>query len=308
MGGVMIRHGLLAMLPLGPRLAFERAATTQYALNARRLELFARLLAALRAEGIKPVLLKSSALFSVLHPRLAYSQMSDVDAWIPADRLPACGRVLRALGYVEFDRQADAWDYRDATGTLRLDLHHRFRLYEHLPDESLFVGRQAAFPGLGRVRVFEPNAMLAHLVYHLNEHRRQLGYQLRWLLDVAYALQAWRDELRLEPLHGLLGSRRRVGQVLRAVRFVADELDGPVPTPLLAAAGSMEGFTLEEVFRSQRTDPWPLWRPRGWLRVASCALGRSRLDDRLYPRPGDPFARLLDRLREARDLAAAERL
>ena len=193
---------------------------------------------------------------------------------------------------------ADAADYLDQRGAVRVDLHWTLRLFEHLPFESLWETLPAGFPGVDSVLVLRPNPMLAHLVYHLNAHRPYFGYQLRWLLDVGFVLQRYREDLRYGEVERLLPVRADRCNVLRVVEFFRKELGLAAPPGLAGIAAGVPSFTLEEVLRSQRFNPWPLSHPSGWLRLGACVAGFSDFDYRRAPRVTEFAARLADRRRE----------
>jgi hypothetical protein len=268
--------------------------------NAARMNAYAELTRALRERGVELLLLKSSALVALEIMHLG-SSMTDVDALVSAHLHAVATDVLAARGYAPAGSQRDTGDWLDPSGALRLDLHHSFGLFAHLDLGALTVAREARYPGLGQVRVLEPNAFLVHLIVHLNEHRPELGYQLCWLIDVGRALGAWRDELRWEAMSRLVQWPHQRLWMLRTMRFFECELDVALPADLAAHAAAFSPVTLAEVLRSRRTQPWRFQRLRGWKSLLNCLLGKDELRHRVIPQPADPFVRVIDVFRERRD-------
>jgi hypothetical protein len=266
--------------------------------NEARLARYAEVVAALRTRDVEPLLLKSAALVALGIMHLG-SPMSDVDAFIDPDDLGTAEDVLRSLGYA--GRGVPASDWVDPTGALRLDLHSRFGLFAHREMQALIVTRETHSPGLGRVRVFEPNAFLVHLIVHLNEHRREFGYQLCWLLDVGRALRAWNAEVDWNVMSALVLWPHHRLWMLRTLRFFEKELDVELPQRLAAYTRDVSAPTLAEVLRTRRTQPWRFYRLRAWTDLARCVAGKQALRHRIVPHPGDALARAVDVYRERRD-------
>lgn len=307
-GQALIEADLAPAFPASLERHLRTVVAEKQARNLRRMARWAELAAELRARSIEPILLKSTALVALLHADQAAHEMSDVDVLVAPGQLPAVEALLRERGLRLHERQADAADWRDPDDALRVDLHHAFRMFGSRDLPSLVMEREATCPGLGTVTMLGPDANLAHLVFHLNAHRPVLGYRLRWIVDIAVTLRAFGHELSWVAIEYLLPEARHQAWVLRMVRFCEEELRVAIRGSLPAVAAGIEPFTVEEVLRSQRIDPWRLRRSVGaWVRLGACMLGVRR-SDRLVPRPGDALGWARDRLREHRALRSAARI
>jgi hypothetical protein len=235
------------------------------------------------------------------------SPMNDVDAYVDASQRPVVEEVLAEQGYQCTNTLAHAADWLDPSGALRLDLHFHFGLFSHMRSDELAVDRDASWPGLGHVRVLEPNAMLVHLAIHLCEHRVDYGYQLRWLLDVGHVLRRWGADMRLDRIEQLLQYPIHRIWLLRTVAFFEAEIGLALPAAFADGAALVYPLTLDAALFSQRVYPWRLRTVGGWGMLARCVLGRVALEQRGFPRPSDAFAWLIERHRERRSYALVER-
>jgi hypothetical protein len=276
--------------------------------NFLRMALYGRLVEAFRSRvNVEPILLKSGALVALLHPDLSSHGMGDVDFLVAQNEVDRVKSVVADMGYRQIPTDDDSLSFTHPSGALLVDFHCRFRLFERFgPLERLVRDLPAAHPALDTVRVLEPNAMVAHLAHHMNEHRRRMGYRLRWLLDVALAARHWGDQLDVNRIAALLPGAADVAVVLRSIAFFDRELALPAPASLRAALENVEPFTLDEVCRSQRVTSWPLDSARGWARLAQCAAGLAHRGRRFYPRVSDPICAIADARRERRALAATQ--
>jgi hypothetical protein len=233
--------------------------------------------------------------------------MSDIDFLIPADSADIVARIIREMNFMQIPADEDSNSYLHPDGILLLDYHFRFRLFEGMRMEDLLQDVPSVHPALDTVRVFEPNAMLAHLVFHLNSHRCTLGYGPRWMIDLGYVLRHWSDEFDIERLRRLMPNTEALAWLLRLVAFFPKELQIPAPLPLRRHIEGVEPFTLDEIFRSERVACWPLTHFRGWAKWIACATGMMHQGTHLLPHASDPIKAIGDALRERRAIAAVQR-
>lgn len=308
-GQALIEADLAPIVPPSLERHLRAVVAEKQARNHRRMSLWAELARELRARSIQPVLLKSTALVALLHPDQAAHEMDDVDVLVTPEQLPAVEALLVARGFRRVDASSTT-DWVDPSDALRLDLHSRFEMFGRIDLDALVIERPATYPaGLSTVRVFHPDANLAHLVFHMNAHRPSLGYRLRWICDIAVCLRTWGHELSWARIRALLPDPRHRTWVLRVVRFCEGELGLALRGGLPAIAAGIDPFTLEEVLRSQRIAPWRLRRsPRGWVRLSASLLGVRRAPHLLPQLPGDALGWARDVIREQRALHRAAQL
>ena len=102
--------------------------------------------------------------------------MSDIDFGIPPDKTAEYTNIFIMSG---FDRKMDVQGpFPDAIefinqSKVRCDVHHRFRLFEGKEHMQLTMDLESRRMGISKYTVLEPNAMLVHLVTHMNCHQTQ---------------------------------------------------------------------------------------------------------------------------------------
>ena len=282
-------------LPLEPRARLHAAHWEAEQANRAAAREASLAIDALRDEGIDPVALKGFALLSAIYADPGARPMGDVDWLIDAAERDRAGSVLRELGFEsEPGGSPDADVYCAPEGTT-LDLHHRFRLFEGCDLEPLTTLARAPLLDSGSLRVLAPEAMLAHLVFHLVGHRPREGVLLGWIVDIALALRAWEARLDPDAVRALLPSgpaRRALDPVLG---FCVHRLGAPW------AHGSLpDAWRLDRIVRARRRAAWNLSSPRGWLALAASTLGVELEHERPPLRPGDLRRAPLDWLEEQR--------
>ena len=233
--------------------------------------------------------------------------MRDVDFLLPVDKRILAYRALGEVGIVarpDLDAldEPDAHYYADEHG-LWFDIHHRFRIFEKWDLSDLTEKQLPKFLNTGPITVFEPNALIAHLVNHIQGHRRDEGYVLGWLLEFALVTQNFGDRLDIDRIKILMPTEAMYQHALRTWSFCETCFGLSLPESVRQVARRVEPFTFPEVIRSRRNALWGLPQPRGWLR-----LGASFVRTPAQPRPRPALSDLLtlpaDLLREKRALRA----
>ncbi|RLA40780.1 MAG: hypothetical protein DRR06_16970 [Gammaproteobacteria bacterium] len=288
MGAALSAEDALESLPENVATHFSEATEAAYERNVLRLESFFRILHELRAEDVEPTLLKSAGM-AARYPRLlAHNQMGDVDLYISPDRLPGMEVVLKRNGFVKTGEVTrDAVYYNHEPSGLLLDIHHRFRLFEHLDFESITRVVPMSLPAGETAKLLTMEAELVHLVYHMNEHRAPHGYQLRWFIEILVLLEEEGRLMDLEKLAIAAPDEKLGFWTARLLGFIREDFD--VDFRLAAFPRHIQGFGLTEVFASRRHASFPLNRLHAWKRLVGCLAGLRDLDQRVYPAPLDYF-------------------
>jgi hypothetical protein len=217
--------------------------------------------------------------------------MADIDVLIHARHRESAAQVLLELGFhhvKDVSTEEDASGYGNHYGVL-IDVHHRFRLFEERDSETLAIDLKPRFINLETLHVWDPSAMLVHLVTHLDGHRREGGYRLSWLMDLGYVVQKWGLKLDWAKIQRLLPDERLARETMRLLLFLDHELEVAVPSPLVRHVGTVRPLSLKAVLRSARLATWGLPQPRGWVRLFADRLGVVRRGNRLYPSLSDLF-------------------
>jgi hypothetical protein len=229
-------------LPDTVRAYFGSILTLNRLRNEALLNSLERVVGALNAAGIEPMLLKGAAhLVDGLYPSPGLRLMGDLDILVAQDRAENAVTALRAIGFAAVNEGLPASHHhlpRMQDGAVCVEVHTRIEHREDAVPAPWFCeqARTASFRGLA-VRLPEPTRSVGHNVVHgqLNHAHYQRGtVELRQLLDLAM-IRA-RDESRID--WGLLDRRfgaAGLGHVLATYLNFAEVFFGQ-PTPPLAHA------------------------------------------------------------------------
>jgi hypothetical protein len=287
-GYALRAHGLENDAPTEARDLLAAAYFESLLQNLRAVEVLKEVCETFTQRGVDPLLWKGAVLATGFYPDLGARPMADLDLWIAAAERGVAAEILDAAGLVrrpDLD-SADAVHFEHPCGVL-LDVHHRVRLFERQEPAAITRHIPLAQAGIDAARVLGPDAMIAHLVVHLNGHRKKTGPLLRWILDFAPVARRWGDELDLDRTTALLPSPRDMALLLRLVGFLDRELAQPPPPAFAELAERFPPLTLPEILRQRRLAQWGLPGPLGWARLALCGLGLRSRGGRSYPHPGD---------------------
>jgi hypothetical protein len=277
----LLTHQLEAFGRLGALAEPERTRLLQARRRARELNslLFlsaAGLLQTAQQLGTTPLVLKGLLLADSYYPELATRPMGDLDlVAAPGERslllaaLERCG-FSRVLDHVD---QAHAEAFENLQG-VACDAHGYIESYPEANwEEVTRVSSMQLLQGV-RVRVLEPNMMLAHLVDHLHGHSQEGGLVLLWLLDIAFVLRKHGGEFDLARLRRAIAKPAVWGLLLRVLGLL-ERHGAPLPgslAPLRPAIRRLPRLSLAAVMRGRRTIPWGLPTPLGYLRVLAQRL------------------------------------
>jgi Uncharacterised nucleotidyltransferase len=242
----------------------------------------AGILRAMQERDLQPILWKGIVLADSFYPDLGTRPMTDIDFSISADEMPEAIAAFESLGFLKRDHMTteDAIYVANPMG-VHCDVHHRVRLFEGKESMNLTVDVKPKQLQAPTFRILEPNAMLVHLVFHLNGHLDETGPMLSWILDIAFVLRKWGNSLDPARLEKLMPEKRHWVSLLRILRFLETEFGELLPDCLAEAAQKFSPFTLEEILRQRRLTVWELPGLRGWLRLGASLLGMKL--NRTYP-------------------------
>ncbi|MCP5057302.1 MAG: nucleotidyltransferase family protein [bacterium] len=253
------------------------------------------LLAAFRERDVNPIVMKGMALLALVYRDVGARPMDDVDLLITAEERPRAQALLAELGFEQAVGIGDADEYFGPAG-LVLDLHHRFRLHGGRDLAALTIDAAAPLLGTDSIRVFSPEAMVAHLVRHLVGHRRSAGILLAWVLDIALALDTWHDRLDMAAVETLLPPGPSRTALPLVIGFCVHRLGVRMPK---GSGEPHDVWSFDQIVRARRRAMWNLRSPRGWAALGAAWLGRSGSRDRPRLRAKDLALAPFDILRES---------
>ena len=291
------RHGLEAAVPPVILSEFSAAHRRTRLANVAFMHTLARVLRALDARGVTPVIWKGAVLADTFYPDPGTRAMGDVDLAVAVEQMPATTEAFGSLGFTPQENlsQEDAVYFAHPSGLL-FDVHRRVRMFEGHDPSLLTIDVPPRHMDVPSIRVLEPNAMFALLIHHLHGHLHDVGYLLLWLLDLAFVLNNWGNRLDTQRITELLPEPEHRLQLSRAMQFLATEFGVDVPDALRRFTTYSGTLTLSEVLRNRRLAQWRLPSLRGWARLSACRLGLWPRGARPYPHwddlvrwPGDKF-------------------
>jgi Uncharacterised nucleotidyltransferase len=290
-GYTIARSGLQAVVPDNAVRILTASYKKTLITNRVMLNIVGRAIRAMKDHGVDPTVFKGVVLADSFYPDPGTRAMVDMDLLIRPGERELAARALDEVGFhcLPESSEEDASCYGNHYGVL-LDVHERFRLFEGKDSDGLTFDLKPRHIDLDRLRVWEPNAMLIHLVNHLESHRSEYGYRLSWLIDLGFLVQLWGPQLDWRKLRALLrGDMQGLVKIVRLLRFLEREFEVPMPAAIASHAGTVRPLSLTSVLRSAHLAPWGLPRPRGWARLLACGLGVAPRRNRPYPNLSDLF-------------------
>jgi hypothetical protein len=217
------------------------------------------------------LVLKGLLLADSYYPEPSTRPMGDIDLVAPPGELEQMVQALEQSGFsrvLDHVAQDHALPFENAQG-VSCDAHAYLEDYPRVNwSEVTWEASLRRVRGV-RVRVLEPNLMLAHLVEHSNGHSEESGLVILWLLDIAFVLRRHAAEFDLSELQRLIANRSAWTFFVRLLGLF--ERHGlPLPGSLAALrplGNQFPQLSLATVMRGRRTIPWGLPAPAGYLRV-----------------------------------------
>ena len=211
----------------------------------------AEVVTAMRADGIRPLLLKGPGTARWLYPDPADRAYRDVDLIVSPSQLAGAQLVLRRIGYEELvyptwvEPHARCW-VRPADGA-QVDLHRTLHCLEGAPGEDVWeavtTGAEELLVGGVSVEIPGPAARALHLLLHLapnEDPTSQASEDLRQAFNQVDH-QVWQSAATLARRLGVEGD---MGQRLRDTSEGADlarelglPLEGSLESSLMFAIG-----------------------------------------------------------------------
>ena len=281
-------HGLTDTVPQPDLAKMQNAYRQTRRANTFFLLTLNGILRAMRERDVHPVVWKGVVLADSFYPDLGTRLMEDIDLAIAPNEMDEATAAFKSLGFLEQEHQAtdDAIYFANQIGVL-CDVHHRVRLFEGKESMNLTVDLEPSRMKVPALTVLEPNAMLVHLIVHMDGHRSETGPMLFWMLDLAFVIRKWGALLDLERIERLMPAKENLVSLFRTIRFLEHEFDYMLPDCLADPAHRFEPFTLAEVLRERRLALWGLPRTRGWLRLGAYRLGIESIKSLPYPNLSD---------------------
>lgn len=229
-------------------------------------------LVALGERDIEPIVMKGAFLADTFYPDLGTRPMQDVDLVIERERSADAYDALQGAGFrPRADSATEDAFYLVNDLKVMLDVHFGFRIYEGHGDLSMRVRPERLRRDV--IRVFQPDAMVAHLAVHMHGHRAERGPMLIWYADLAFVLGRWGDRLDASRITSLMpsgGDRLHLG---RTLAFLRDELGQPLPESVADLASTGSSDRIETMLAQRSMALWGLPEPRGWLRLLAARAG-----------------------------------
>ncbi len=246
---------------------------------------FAQVTHALHEAGLAPIACKGIVLAQDYYTPKGVRPMQDIDLWIVHGSLERVRPVLQQVGFRERPEKEThhALYFANPMGIL-LDVHHHMALFE---DQGLLPFDLTQPARSGWHRVFTPEALLVHLVFHLLGHTRQVAVLLGWVLDLSLVVEKHRAEIDWQVVRQLCPTER-VYKILLRLLALADDLGWcEAPAPLQTELRKLAPISYATLVRLRHLAPLDLTSPRGWARL----IKRFRPQEQPLP-PLPPWSEL----------------
>jgi hypothetical protein len=193
-----------------------------------------RVLQALAAANLHPIVLKGAALSELVYPNAALRHTHDVELLIPASEWDRLDTALAPLGFSAAASSPGA-SRRELThpSGLPLVLHRRlFRLafYDAAQDAVRMRTEPATLDGIA-VHVLSPADMLVHVCGDAL-HSSSLGSR-RWIVD-AWFLVHRRADLDWDAVAQMASARHMALPLALTLDYLREQLGAPVPQTICA--------------------------------------------------------------------------
>jgi len=213
----------------------------------------ARLIEALSAEGLDCLVLKGVPLALSYYASPALRPMDDADLMVRVEDAARAMDLVVELGWRPVQR--DPWrliplrhatDFQRAGGE-ELDLHWRALLESGASEEDEAFWRDAVPLSIGSAccLTLSPTHQLLHTCLHGAVWNPVAP--LRWLTDALQICQTAADQIDWSELCTRARARAAVLPVRETLRYVADELGGPVPEAALDQLDALDVSALERI-------------------------------------------------------------
>ncbi len=263
------RLELFSSLPTPVREELQRAYGEVRALNTGLMLSMATLLRALAKREQTPLVMKGVVLADGYYADFGARPMGDIDLVAAPGQAEVMLAVLAELGYGPSCAapEEDAVVLETPSGIV-CDAHRRLRLFEGEPwDVITHQVELVRLRGLS-VRVFEPNAMIAHAVAHMSGHLRNLGPMLLWIVDLTLIVRRHAHELDWARIQHLLPEAQMRTLLLRVLSLLS-QYGEVLPQALADASRRVPALSLALILRQRRLTPWGLPAPMGWVRLCA---------------------------------------
>ena len=218
----------------------------------------ARVIEALAAGGVQPLVLKGGALACTLYADPSLRPRCDTDLLVPMPARAQADRVLESLGYSkaegvagEFISYQSSWSRTDDSGNVHyLDMHWRInnsQLFARMFDYEDLASRSVPVPGLGpSARTLDTaDALLLACVHraghafqaaHDGDQARHGGDRLIWLYDI-HLLAGRMSDAQFEEFARIAAARKIRAICLDAFQRCHEFLGTVIPARLLEELG-----------------------------------------------------------------------
>jgi hypothetical protein len=222
----------------------------------------ARLVEALRDAGVETLLLKGAALATLYYRDVGARPMEDLDLLVHREDAPRAMDVIRGEGWTPASARPESrlavWhaDYFVDEGGRSLDLHWN-ALWQLADDTELWAGAvPAQLAGVETRALGHADSLLQVCVHGL---RWAAVPPIRWVADAVKIVEAAGPELDWDRLVAVARANRLTLASERALRYLGDRWDVPVPDGALAAlAAAPKPLHERAAYRAGMRRPTPI--------------------------------------------------
>jgi hypothetical protein len=238
MAGHLESGGFLPRVPRQYADYLKRSYEVTVVRNILMTSELAKVVSALRKEGIGTICLKGAALAQALYPNAYVRPVADMDILVRQRDQNAAGEIIRGMGYQpQPDRREGSHPFhreycRKAAFPIFLELHWGLenKALADFPEELMWSRAQPVEIQGVLTRSLSPEDNLLFLANHFPKHVDQ---QLKLLCDIAELLKKYRDSLDWAYIVSSAAAWQIKPAVYTALARAQKLLGAPVPEDLL---------------------------------------------------------------------------
>ena len=210
--------------------------------NSRRYHELTKVLQILQNEGIPVIVLKGSALATLVYQDPALRPMLDIDLLVRGEDVWRTGKALLKLGYKDLSllsskRYSQYTRHTShSSGRVRIEVHPKVYELPHL--DPWINASPAAAISTDNTFILGVEDFLLHLCLHLDDHYSVGNHRLIWWYDIAELLNFYQEVINWSYIIQVAREHRVEEDIHRVLYLVDKSFHADVPAEALSQLGN----------------------------------------------------------------------